>query len=45
MRVMFWAGLIVMLACKNEIVSLILLVLLAVWGVIKLLSEMGKGGY
>ena len=42
---LLWAGVIIAFACKNEIVSLILLAMLAVWGVLKLMSEMHKGGF
>ena len=38
-------GLILALGCHNEIVSLVLLLCAAVWGLIKLFNEMDKGGY
>ena len=38
-------GLILALACNNEIVSLILLLIAVGWGLIKLFNEMDKGGY
>jgi len=45
MRVVFWFCLIVMLACKNEIVSTIVLCIGGLWCVIKLLDVMSKGGF
>lgn len=38
-------GLVIALVCKNEILSLILLLCAVVWGLIKLFNEMDKGGY
>jgi len=40
------AGIIfVLMICNNEVVSLIFLLCVGIWGVLKLLDEMDKGGY
>lgn len=45
MRIVFWFCAVVGLTCKNEVLSLIFLLVAGVWGLIKLFEAMNKGGY
>lgn len=45
MKALVLGALIIALICNNEVLSLIFLLCAGIWGVLKLFSEMSKGGY